>query len=237
MTEVPTPATSPALRLRDLASPERPRERLARLGAAALSGEELLALLLSTGSRGESALDCARRLIFRHGGLTGLAALSPGELCRERGVKSARGARIAAALEIGRRLAEEPLAARDLLNEPGLVMEYLRRARGDGNQERTGALYLNARNRLLRDDPEVYRGTLDRAVVEPRELLKRALLANAAGLVVYHNHPSGDPTPSREDRDFTRRLSAAAEAVGVRLLDHIVVGREGCVSMREAGYL
>ncbi|HEY7369758.1 MAG TPA: DNA repair protein RadC [Thermoanaerobaculia bacterium] len=224
-------------RLRDLAPTERPRERLQRLGAAALSAEELLALLLSTGARGESALDFSRRLLVRHGGLPGLASLSPGELSRERGVKSARAARITAALEIGRRLAAEPLALRDLLNEPGLVKEYLRRAHGDGNQERTGALYLNARNRLLRDDPEVYRGTLDRAVVEPRELLKRALLANAAGLIVYHNHPSGDPTPSREDRDFTRRLSAAAEAVGVRLLDHIVVGREGCVSMREAGYL
>jgi DNA repair protein RadC len=123
------------------------------------------------------------------------------------------------------------------LNEPRLVKEFLRRSQGDGAQERTGALYLNARNRLLRNDPEIYRGTLDRAVVEPRELLKRALLANAAGLIVYHNHPSGDPAPSREDREFTRRLAAAAEAVGLRLLDHVVVGRDGCVSFREAGLM
>jgi len=113
----------------------------------------------------------------------------------------------------------------------------LKRARGDGLQERTGALFLNARNRLLRDDPEIYRGTLDRAVVEPREILKRAILANAAGLILYHNHPSGDPTPSREDREFTRRLASAAESVGVRLLDHIVVGRGGCLSFREAGLM
>jgi DNA repair protein RadC len=123
------------------------------------------------------------------------------------------------------------------MNEPALVKEYLRRTRGDGTQERTGALYLNARNRLLHDDPEIYRGTLDRAVVEPRELLKRALLSNAAALIVYHNHPSGDPTPSREDREFTRRLASAADLVGLRLLDHVVVGREGCVSFREAGLL
>ena len=110
-------------------------------------------------------------------------------------------------------------------------------SQGDGTQERTGALFSNARNRLLRHDPEIYRGTLDRAVVEPRELLKRALLANAAALIVYHNHPSGDPTPSREDREFTRRLASAAEAVGLRLLDHIVVARDGCVSFREAGLL
>jgi DNA repair protein RadC len=225
------------LRISDLPSNERPRERLARLGAAALSGEELLALLLGSGIRGESALDSARRILTAHGGLAGLAGLSGAELRRERGIKKARGSVIEAALEIGRRLAAESLAGRDLLNEPSLVKDYLRRARGDGTQERTGALYLNARNRLLRDDPEIYRGTLDRAVVEPREILKRALLANAAGVILYHNHPSGDPSPSREDREFTRRLAAAAESVGLRLLDHVVVGREGCVSFREAGLM
>ena len=144
---------------------------------------------------------------------------------------------LVAALEVGRRLAAGAISGRDLLNEPSLVKDYLRRARGDGTQERTGALFLNARNRLLQDDPEIYRGTLDRAVVEPREILKRALLANAAGVILYHNHPSGDPSPSREDRDFTRRLAAAADSVGLRLLDHVVVGREGCVSFREAGLM
>jgi DNA repair protein RadC len=229
--------SSPALRIHDLPAEDRPRERLLRLGPAALSNEELVALLLGCGVRGESALDCARRLLAGHGGLAGLAGATGPELARHRGVKEGRGGRILAALEIGRRLAAETLSGRDLLNEPRLVKEFLRRSQGDGAQERTGALYLNARNRLLRNDPEIYRGTLDRAVVEPRELLKRALLANAAGLIVYHNHPSGDPAPSREDREFTRRLAAAAEAVGLRLLDHVVVGRDGCVSFREAGLM
>jgi DNA repair protein RadC len=175
------PNSARVFRIQDLPVDERPRERLARLGPAALSSEELLALLLVSGSRGESALDRARRVLATHGGLSGLAALSGAELSRERGIKGARAAAIAAALEIGRRLAAETLAGRDLFNEPALVKDYLRRARGEGTQERTGALYLNARNRLLRDDPEIYRGTLDRAVVEPREILKRALLANAAG--------------------------------------------------------
>ncbi len=231
------PTLRTVLRIQDLPVDDRPRERLARLGAAALSSEELLALLLGSGTRGQSALDRARQILAVHGGLPGLASLSEAELVAEKGIKRARSGAIAAALEIGRRLAAKPLAARDLFNEPGLVKEYLRRARGDGVQERTGALYLNARNRLIRDDPEIYRGTLDRAVVEPREILKRALLANAAGVVLYHNHPSGDPTPSREDREFTRRLAAAAESVGVRLLDHVVVGRGGAVSFREAGLL
>jgi DNA repair protein RadC len=224
-------------RIQDIPFEDRPRERLARLGPSALSNEELLSLLLGTGSPGESVLDRARRLLAAHGGLAGLAGLSGAELRRERGIKQARGAAIEAALEIGRRLATETLAGRDLLNEPRLVKESLRQSQGDGTQERTGALFLNARNRLVRHDPEIYRGTLDRAVVEPRELLKRALLANAAGLIVYHNHPSGDPTPSREDREFTRRLASAAEAVGLRLLDHIVVARDGCISFRESGLL
>jgi DNA repair protein RadC len=127
--------------------------------------------------------------------------------------------------------------AGNLMNSPDLVKEYLSGFHGEDSQEQTGAFFLNARNRLIRHDPEIYRGTLDRAVVEPREILKRALLCNAVGVILYHNHPSGDPTPSREDREFTRRLASAAESIGLRLLDHIVVAARGGVSFREAGLL
>jgi DNA repair protein RadC len=211
---------------------------LLRLGPAALSNEELVSLLLRTGIPGESALDRARGLLAAHGGLAGLATVAPEELLGERGVGPTRAGAIAAALEIARRLPAETLGGRDLLHSPELVKEFLRASSNQADaQERTGALFLNARNRLLKNEPEIYRGTLDRAVVEPREILRRALLMKAAGVILYHNHPSGDPSPSREDREFTRRLSAASEAVGVRLLDHIVVGREGCVSFREAGLM
>jgi DNA repair protein RadC len=224
-------------RIHDLPSEERPRERLLRLGPGALSNEELVALLLRTGIPGESALDRARGLLATRGGLVGLAGASVEELSSERGVGPARASAIAAAIELARRLPSESLSGRDLLNDPRLVKDYLRATQADDSQERTGALYLNARNRLLKNDPDVYRGTLDRAVVEPREILRRALVGKAAAVILYHNHPSGDPTPSREDREFTRRLASAAEAVGVRLLDHIVVGRDGCVSFRESGLL
>ncbi len=230
-------STHPVFRICDLPVEERPRERLVRLGPGALSNEELLALLLRTGMRGQSALDRARSLLATRGGLVGLAGLTAGELSSEKGIGPARAAAIAAAVEIARRLPSETLSGRDLLNDPRLVKDYLRATQSDESQERTGALYLNARNRLLKNDPDIYRGTLDRAVVEPREILRRALVGKAAAVILYHNHPSGDPTPSREDREFTRRLASAAEAVGVRLLDHIVVGREGCVSFREAGLL
>jgi DNA repair protein RadC len=234
MTELPSRI---ALRIQDMPSDDRPRERLLAVGAVALSNEELVALLLRTGSRGESALDRARRLLAAHGGLAGLCGVTATEFAAEAGIGPARAAVLGAAFEIARRLPAATLAGRDLLNEPRVVKEFLRRSQADDTQERTGALFLNARNRLLKNDPEIYRGTLDRAVVEPREILKRAPLARAAGLILYHNHPSGDPSPSREDREFTRRLATAAEALGVRLVDHIVVGREGCVSFREAGLL
>jgi DNA repair protein RadC len=227
----------PVFRICDLPSDERPRERLTRLGPASLSNEELVALLLRTGIAGSSALDRARSLLATRGGLIGLAGASAAELASERGIGPARAAAIAAAIEIARRLPAETLDGRDLLNEPRLVKEFLRQSQADDAQERTGALFLNARNRLLKNDPDIYRGTLDRAVVEPREILRRALIGRAAAVILYHNHPSGDPTPSREDREFTRRLAAASESVGVRLLDHIVVGREGCVSFRETGLL
>ena len=234
MTELPTRRV---FRICDLPQEERPRERLLRLGPGSLSNEELLALLLRTGIPGQSALDRARSLLALRGGLSGLSGFSAAELAEERGIGPTRAAAIAAALEIARRLPAETLSERDLLNEPRLVKDFLRRTQSDDAQERTGALFLNARNRLLKNDPDSYRGTLDRAVVEPREILRRALVGRAAAVILYHNHPSGDPTPSREDREFTRRLAAASEAVGVRLLDHIVVGREGCVSFREAGLL
>ena len=234
MTELPSRI---ALRIQDMPLDDRPRERLLAIGSAALSNEELVALLLRTGSRGESALDRSRRLLAAHGGLAGLAGVTAIELASEAGIGAARAAVLGAVFEIARRLPAATLSGRDLLNEPRIVKEFLRRSQADDTQERTGALFLNARNRLLKNDPDIYRGTLDRAVVEPREILKRALLARAAGLILYHNHPSGDPSPSREDREFTRRLATAAEALGVRLLDHVVVGRESCVSFREAGLL
>ena len=234
MTELPSRI---ALRIQDMPLDDRPRERLLAIGSAALSNEELVALLLRTGSRGESALDRSRRLLAAHGGLAGLAGVTAIELASEAGIGAARAAVLGAVFEIARRLPAATLSGRDLLNEPRIVKEFLRRSQADDTQERTGALFLNARNRLLKNDPDIYRGTLDRAVVEPREILKRALLARAAGLILYHNHPSGDPSPSREDREFTRRLATAAEALGVRLLDHVVVGRESCVSFRESGLL
>jgi len=221
--------------LRDLPEAERPRERLERLGASSLLDHELLAILLRTGKKGESALELARDVLNQAGGIGRLSTLSVGQLVKGCRLGRVQAVTLAAALELAARVKTGELG-REKFSHPGRVAEYLERTHGRKNQESTGVLLLDAKHRLVRDC-ECYRGTIDRAVVEPREILKRALLEDAPAMILYHNHPSGDATPSPDDLEFTRRLQKAAEIVGVRLLDHVVVGREGSVSLRERGCL
>ena len=221
-----SPGTRPApsLSMRDLPEADRPRERLLEQGARVLSDAELLAVLLRTGRYGASALDLARELLAAHGGLSGLESVDPREIQRL-GVGPAKAASLLAALEIGRRLAREQLPE-ELLTRPVEVVRYLQLRYGARDQEVMGALFLNLRNRLI-GEREIYRGTIDRASVEPREVLKEALLRGASGFVVFHTHPSGDPSPSAEDYEFTRRLVQAAELLGLRMIDHLILGGPG----------
>jgi DNA repair protein RadC len=225
----------PAVELiRDLPPEERPRERLLEQGSAALSDVELVAVLLRTGRKGASAVQVATELLREHGGLAGLARLSPREL-RRKGIGAAKTASLIAVLEIARRLARAPLQDREVLSHPSAVAHYLALRYGGRDQEVMGALFLDARNRLM-GEREIFRGTLDRTAAEPREILKECLLRGAAGVLVFHNHPSGDPSPSPEDVVFTRRLRDAAELLGIRLVDHLVLGAAGrWVSLRERG--
>jgi DNA repair protein RadC len=221
--------------LRDLPASERPRERLARLGAEALKDEELLAILLRTGRKGESALDLARAILENAGGVGRLATFSVAQLVKASRLGPVQAVTLCAALELASRVSEQKLD-RLKFSDPAVVAKYLKHRHGRHNQERTGALLLDAKNHLLKDI-ECYRGTLDRALVEPREICKHALLEDAAAVILYHNHPSGDPSPSAEDEEFTRRLRRAAESIGIRLLDHVIVGRTDCVSLKERGVL
>jgi DNA repair protein RadC len=224
---------SPSL-LRDLPEEERPRERLARLGPEALTHAELLAILLRSGRRGESAVALAQAVLKQAGGLERLSTLSPGQLVKLR-LGKVQAVTLAAAVELAARMGNEAVV-REKFSDPARVHAYLKRLYARRTQESTGVLLLDARHRLLRDR-ECYVGTVDRALVEPREILKQALLEDAAAMILYHNHPSGDPSPSAEDVEFTRRLKHSADLVGVRLLDHVVVGRSGCASLRERGLL
>lgn len=220
--------------IRELPADERPRERLLANGSAALADSELVAVLLRTGRAGASALELGRELLRESGGLQGLLGVRP-EALRRRGLGEAKAAALLAAVELGRRLARAQVPDREPLLHPAAVARYLLLRYGVPDQEVMGALYVDVRHRLLAE-AEIFRGTLNRASVEPRALLKEGLLRGAAGLVLFHTHPSGDPSPSAEDLAFTRRLAEAGELVGVRLLDHLVLGATGAwVSLRERG--
>ncbi|MCM2269315.1 MAG: DNA repair protein RadC [Thermoanaerobaculia bacterium] len=221
--------------IRELPADERPRERLLAQGSRALGDAELVAVLLRTGQAGESALAVARRLLAGVGGLAGLATATPAALAG-RGVGPAKAASVAAAVELGRRLARAEVRERDPLGHPAAVASYLTLRYAALDQEVMGALYLDTRNRLV-GERELFRGALNRAIAEPRRILREGLLAGAAGCIVFHTHPSGDPSPSAEDLAFTRRLAEAGEAVGIRLVDHLVLGGQGrWVSLRERGW-
>ena len=220
--------------IRELPADERPRERLLAQGPRALGDAELVAVLLRTGRPGASALDVAREILAQLGGLAGLAATGASALPRK-GLGGAKAAALLAAVEIGRRLARTDAVERAPLAHPAAVASYLALRYGARDQEVMGALYLDTRHRLLAER-ELYRGTVNRAAVEPRAILKEGLLHGACGMVVFHTHPSGDPSPSPEDLAFTRRLAEGGELIGVRLVDHLILGGVGrWVSLRERG--
>ncbi len=220
--------------IRELPVDERPRERLLGNGGGSLSNAELVAVLLRTGRPGSSALDLARELLDDAGGVEGLCGADATEL-RRSGLGPAKTASVLAAVELGQRLARAELPPGELLARPAAVARYLSLRYAIRGQEIMGALYLDTRNRLVAEH-EIYRGTLNRAAVEPRAILKFGLLRDAAGLVLFHNHPSGDPSPSAEDLSFTRRLAEAGELVGVRLVDHLILGSgRRWVSLRQRG--
>lgn len=193
-----------------------------------------MAILLRTGRPGASAIELAREILGRVGGVPGLAESGAPMLLRK-GLGGAKAASLLAAVELGRRLARAEAIDGAALGAPAAVASYLALRYRLRDQEVLGALYLDTRNRLIAER-ELYRGTLNRAAVEPRAILKEGLLAGASGLIVFHTHPSGDPGPSAEDLAFTRRLAEAGEVVGIRLVDHLVLGSVGrWVSLRERG--
>jgi DNA repair protein RadC len=218
--------------IHELPRNERPRERLLDQGSGALSDAELVAVLLRTGYRGTSAVQLARTLLDDNGGLSGLLGSTP-QMLRRKGLGLAKAAGLAAALEIARRLARQEVREREVLSRPEEIARYLLLRYQTRDQEVMGALFVDSRNRML-GDREIFRGTLERTVVEPREILKECLLRGAAGLILFHTHPSGDPTPSPEDTAFTLRMAEASKALGIRLHDHIVLGgAERWVSIRD----
>jgi DNA repair protein RadC len=218
-------------RIRDLPATDRPRERLRDAGPSALSNQELLAILLRTGSAAESALVQANRLLGRFRGLVGLARAGFAELCAEHGLGEAKAAQIQAALELGKRLAAAQPEERVSIRSPEDVGNLLQGEMGLLDQEHLRVLLLNTRNQVL-GTHEVYRGSVHTAVVRIGELFREALRQNAPCIILVHNHPSGDPAPSSEDIAMTKQAIAAGELLDVEVLDHVIIAHARFASLK-----
>ena len=220
--------------MKDVVEPyERPREKLARVGASGLGDNELLALVLGTGSRVSDALELANTLLQTVGGLHGLVRADFGELQRVAGVGTARGAQIVAALELGRRTLLRRGSARPRLSTPRDLARHLLPQYGALAVEHFGIVMLDTKHRVLRIKI-VSIGSLDTTVVHPREVFREAASASAAAIVLFHNHPSGDPTPSKDDLVLTARMVRAGEVMGIDVVDHLILADQRYYSLVES---
>jgi DNA repair protein RadC len=220
--------------IKDWPAAERPREKLLQRGAPALSDAELLAIFLRTGVSGKTAVDLARELLERFGGLRPLLAAERAAFCQAPGLGDAKYAQLQAVLEMGRRHLFERLVRGAQLQSPDDTRRFLAARLGNYPYEVFAALFLDNRHRVIAFE-ELFRGTIDGASVHPREVVRQCLQHNAAAVIFAHNHPSGISEPSRADESLTRRLKEALGLVDIRLLDHIVVGDGECTSLAERG--
>jgi DNA repair protein RadC len=220
--------------IREMPATERPRERLAMRGPGGLTAAELIALLWGSGSRGRSAVDLAAEALARHDGLTGLARASELELASIPGVGTAKAAQLTAAFELGRRLLADWPAGRWTIRSPHDVAERLVLQMGRLEQEELRAVVLNTKNVVLRV-VTVYRGNVSSSLVRVGELFRDAVRLNGTSVILVHNHPSGDPTPSPDDLHLTAEALAAGRLLDIAVLDHLIVGHDAWVSLRDRG--
>nr|WP_029424967.1 DNA repair protein RadC [Alkalibacillus haloalkaliphilus] len=222
--------------IRDVPESDRPRERLIEVGPQALSNQELIAILIGSGSKGQSALSLATRLLKHFEGLLLLRDASINELTSINGIGVAKAVQLMAALEIGKRIHTYKTSDQYVIKSPedgaNFLMEDLRGLK----QEHFVALYLNTKNQIIHRRT-IFIGSLNSSIVHPREVFKEAIKHSAASVICAHNHPSGDPSPSNEDVHVTRRLYESGKVVGIELLDHLVIGDHKYISMKEKGYL
>lgn len=227
---------SSSLMIRDFPQDERPRERLLVDGPKSLSNHELLAILLRTGTKDESVLQLANRLLNHFEGLRMLKDATIEELTMMKGIGKTKAIQIMAAVELGRRIGNLRYDERYVIRSPEdgakFVMEDMRFL----TQEHFVCLYLNTKNQVLHKQT-IFIGSLNASIVHPREVFKEAFRRSAASIICIHNHPSGDPAPSKEDIEVTKRLSECGKIIGIDLLDHLIIGDGKFVSLKEKGYV
>ena len=222
------------LRIHDMPTTERPRERLLHYGPAALSDAELLAILLRTGTPGENVVTLSIRLLAEHGGLPGLSKARISDLATMRGLGPAKTCQLKAALELGRRLSIAAPDQRPQITSPADAANLLMLDMGHLEQEHLRVLLLDTKNHVLAS-PTIYVGNVNTSVIRVGELFKEAIRENAAALIMAHNHPSGDPTPSPDDVHVTQRIIEAGQLLNIEVLDHIIIGHQRFVSLKERG--
>ena len=220
--------------LKDLPAAERPRERLEVLGEGALGNAELIAIALRTGARGQNALVLAQSLLAAFGGLSGVSHASIRELCRVPGIGPAKAAQLKAALELGRRLVATGGDHRARVSGPSDAAVYFMAEMGEALQEELRVMLLDNKNHILRT-PTIYTGSVNSSLVRIGEVFREAVKDNAVSIIIAHNHPSGDPTPSADDISVTREFVAAGRMLDIAVVDHLVIGRQRWISMRERG--
>ena len=219
-------------RIADLPATERPRERLAELGAEALSDAELLAIMLRVGIRGMNAVQLGQHLLQTFNGLAGLYRASFEQICQVKGIGKAKAAQLQAALELGRRYLKEQRGERPAIHSPKDAADQVMFEMSGMVQENLWVLLLDTRNRLI-DIEHLYQGSLNSSTVRVAEVFKKAMLLNSAGIIIVHNHPSGDPAPSPEDIALTKTLVETGKMLDIQVLDHLVIGGNNFISLKE----
>jgi len=222
--------------MKELSLGDRPREKLLTHGAHALGDNELVALVLGSGCRERDGLAVANGLLTLRGGLHGLSRSSPADLRQVEGVGRAKAVQLVAAIELGRRTLTRPPGQRPQLTSTADTVAFLVPAFAGRPMEQVGVVLLDTKYRVLKTTI-VTVGTLNSSIVEPRDVFREAVQESAAAVVVFHNHPSGDPTPSPDDRELTARLRASGVVLGVDVIDHIILGDARYFSFKECGYL
>ncbi|WP_156291200.1 RadC family protein [Oceanobacillus salinisoli] len=228
--------SSQSIMIKDVPKEDRPRERMLKLGAGHLSNQELLAILLGSGTKEESVMALSNRVLMHFEGLKLLRDATVEELVAIKGIGYAKGVLLLSAIEIGKRMNQYRSEEKYIIRSPDDGADYIMEEMRNLSQEHFVVLFLNTKNQVIHRQT-IFIGSLNASIVHPREVFREAVKRSAASIIVAHNHPSGDPTPSQEDIHVTRRLVESGKMIGIELLDHLIIGDRKFVSLKEKGYL
>ncbi len=226
-----------SLKIKDIPKNERPKEKLLSYGADTLNNSELLAIILRTGTKGENVLQLSNRLLSEFQGLDGILEASLDDITSIKGIKEGKASQILALAELFRRFRTFKSADRDIkIMSPNDIVMLINGEMSLLKQEILKVIFLNTKNIVI-GTKDVFKGSLNTSIVHPREIFKEAVNKSSAKIIICHNHPSGDPTPSKEDINITLRIKECGEIMGIQLLDHIIIGKNGFISLKEKGFI